>query len=140
MKLDPRGKIYSNFFAYEVLLRRNLMWCIYLFTPQETEIVVNSRLSSSVVNSLGSFFIPFPSYDKFKKPLNLFPPPDPTNYGKATYIVSSNLCLFTCSQATGFPWNPYPQWHITAKRVFLKFIPMFDVNFSNNISIPSLKN
>ena len=64
-------------------------------------------------------------------------PPDPTNYDKATYIVSSNLCPFTCSQATGFPWNPYPESNISAKSVFLKFIPMFDVNFSNNISIPS---
>ena len=43
IKIDPRGKIDLNFFAYEVLVRRNLMWCIYLFTPQEAEIVGNSR-------------------------------------------------------------------------------------------------
>ena len=43
MKIDPRGKIDSNFFAYEVLVRRNLMESIYLFTPQEAEIVGNSR-------------------------------------------------------------------------------------------------
>ena len=41
--------------VYEVwLVRRNLMQCIYLFTQQEAEIVGNSRLSSSVVNSFGS--------------------------------------------------------------------------------------
>ena len=34
---DPRGKINSNF-AYGVLVRRNLMLCIYLFTPQEAGI------------------------------------------------------------------------------------------------------
>ena len=59
-----------------------------------------------------------------KKPY-LIAPPGPTNYDKATYIVSSNLCLFTCPQATDFPWNSYPQRHISAKRVFLKFIPVF---------------
>ena len=52
IKIDPRGKIHSNFFAYEILLVRT----IYLFTPQEAEIVDNPRYSSSVVNSLGSFY------------------------------------------------------------------------------------
>ena len=43
IKIVPRrGKIDSNF-AYEVLVRTNLMQCIYLFTPQEAEIVGNSR-------------------------------------------------------------------------------------------------
>ena len=118
------------------------------FTPREVEIVGNSResIQSStpwVVFLWGPIKVPLvcgfsPSLRmiNLKKPY-LFAPPGPTNYDKATYIVSSNLCLFTCSQATGFPWNPYPQRHISAKRVFLKFIPMFDVNFSNNISIPS---
>ena len=81
IKIDPRGKIDSNFFVYEVLVRRNLMQCIYLSTPQEAKIVGNSRQSSSRVNSLGSSFMapykgssclwlfPFPSYDKFKKTL-----------------------------------------------------------------------
>ena len=40
--MDPRGKIDSNF-AYEVLVRTNLMQCIYLFAPQEAKIVGNSR-------------------------------------------------------------------------------------------------
>ena len=73
------------------------------------------------------WLFPFPPYDNFKKPLPLcFSRSHKyNNYDKATYIVSSNLCLFTCSQATGFPWNPYPQRHISAKRVFLKFIPLF---------------
>ena len=61
------------------------------------------------------------------------------NYDKATYIVSSNLCLFTCSQATGFPWNPYPQRHISAKGVSQIHPPVFGVNFSNNISIPQVR-
>ena len=59
-----------------------------------------------------------------KKPY-LIAPPGPTNYDKATYIVSSNLCLFAYPQVTGFPWNSYPHRHISAKRVFLKFIPVF---------------
>ena len=43
IKIDRRrGKIDSGF-AHEVLVRRNLMKCIYLFTPQETEKVGNSR-------------------------------------------------------------------------------------------------
>ena len=86
IKIDPRGKIDPNF-GYEVLVRRNLMQCIYLFTPQEAEIVGNSRQCSSVINSLGSFFMvphksssclwlfPFPLYDKFKKPLLLLQVP-----------------------------------------------------------------
>ena len=128
-------KYYYDSF-YEVwLVRRNLMQCIYLFTPQEAEIVVNSRQSSWSTPWV-VFLSPSLRMITLKNPY-FFPPADPTNYDKATYIVSSNLCLFTCSQATGFPWNPYPQRHISAKRVFLKFIPMFDVNFSNNISIPS---
>ena len=81
IKIGPRGKINSNFFAYEVLIRRNLIQYIYLLTPQETEIVVNSRQSSSLVNSLGSLLMaphksssclrlfPFPPYDKCKKHL-----------------------------------------------------------------------
>ena len=93
----------------------------------------NSRYCSSVVNSLGSFlwrpikvplvcgFSPSLRMINLKNPY-LFAPPGPTNYDKATYIVSSNHCLFTCPQATGFPWNLYPQRHISAKRVFLKFI------------------
>ena len=140
MKIDTRGKIGSNFFACEVLVRGNLMQFKYLFTPQEAEIIGNSRQSSSVVNSLGSFFYgapqkfllfvaflpspPLPRMINFKKPY-LFALPGHTNHEKATCIVSSNLCLFTCPQATGFPRNLYPQRHINAKRVFLKFIPVF---------------
>ena len=66
-----------------------------------------------MVNSLGSFFMaphksssclwlfPFPPYDNFKKPLPLcFSRSHKyNNYDKATYIVSSKLCLFTCPQA-----------------------------------------
>ena len=37
MEKDPRGKADLNF-AYEALVRRNLMQCIYFFTPQEAEI------------------------------------------------------------------------------------------------------
>ena len=41
-KCDPRGKIDSNF-AYEVLVRRKLIQFIYLFAPQEADVVGNSR-------------------------------------------------------------------------------------------------
>ena len=61
------------------------------------------------------------------------------NYGKATHIVSSNLCLFTCPQARDFPWNPYPQRHISAKSVSQIHIPVSSVNFSNNVSIPQVR-
>ena len=42
IKIDKRGKIDSNS-AYEILVRRNFIQCIYLFTPQKAEIVRNSR-------------------------------------------------------------------------------------------------
>ena len=85
------------------------MQCIYPFTPQEADIVGNSQMSSSEVNSMVSFFMvphksssclwlfPFPPYDNFNKPL----PPcssrsqKDNNYDMATYILYSNLCLFT---------------------------------------------
>ena len=50
-----------------------------------------------------------------------------SNYGKATYIVSSNLFLFACSQA--FHEIPGVS-HIHP--------PVFGVNFSNNLSIPQV--
>ena len=62
------------------------------------------------------------------------------NHDKATFIVSSNLCLFTCSQVTEFPWNPYPQRHISAKMgVSQIHPPVSGVNFSNNMSIPQVR-
>ena len=61
------------------------------------------------------------------------------NYEKATCIVSSNLCLFTCTQVTGFPGNPYPQRHISAKSVSQIHPSVSGVNFSNNISIPQVR-
>ena len=61
------------------------------------------------------------------------------NYGNATYIVNSNLYLFTCPQVTDFPWNPYLQRHINAKGVSQIQPPVFGVNFSNDISIPEVR-
>ena len=92
-----------------------------------------------MVNSFGSFFMvchqsscclwfpPFLPYDNFKKLLPLWSsgPTNITTMKRQAYIVSSNLCLFTCPQATGFPCNPYPQRYISAKKVFLKCIPLF---------------
>ena len=80
------------------LIKKSIMQCIYLFTPQEAEIVGNSTQSSSVVNSLGSFFmvpIKVPLVSGFSPSLRminlkhpyLFAPPGPTNYDKAKYIV-----------------------------------------------------
>ena len=43
IKIDRRREKIDSGFAHEVLVRRNLMKCIYLFTPQETEKVGNSR-------------------------------------------------------------------------------------------------
>ena len=62
-----------------------------------------------------------------------------SNFDKKTYIVSSNHCLFTCSQATGFPWNPYPQRYISAKGVSQIHLPVSGVNFSNDMSIPQVR-
>ena len=61
------------------------------------------------------------------------------NYEKATYIVSYNLCLFTCPQTIDFPWNLYPQRHISAKSVSQIHPPVSGVNFLNNISIPQVR-
>ena len=144
IKIDRRrGKIDSGF-AHEVLVRRNLMKCIYLFTPQETEKVGNSRQSSSVVNSQGKIFMashegssclwlfPFPPYDNFKKlrPLCSSRSNKYNNYDKATYILSSNLCIFTCPQAD--------QAYQCKNCVSQIHPPVSGVNFSNNISIPQV--
>ena len=118
------------------------MQCIYLFTQQEAEIVGNSRQGGSVVNSLGGVFIAphvnvkVPFVSGFSLSLrvitlkNLCLPLCSSrshkykNYDKGKYIASPNLCLFTCPQATGFPLNSYPQINISAKRGFVKFIPL----------------
>ena len=115
------------------------MQCVYPFTPQEAEIVGNSQMSSSEINSLGCLFMvphksssclwlfPFLPYDSFNKhqpPCSSRSQKD-NNYDMATYILYSNLCLFTPPQSTGFPWNPYPQRLIIGKREFLKYIPLF---------------
>ena len=105
--------IYIYIWIYVYMYIYILMYIYLLSTLQEAEIVGNSRQSSSMRNSLGSFlwrpikahpvwgFCPFPPYDNFKKPLPLgFSRSHKyNNYGKATCIVSSNLCLFTCPQA-----------------------------------------
>ena len=101
------------------------MQCIYIFTPQEAEIVGNSRQFSPVINSLGSFFMvphkcysclwlfPFPLYDNSKNP---FAPPGPTNYDKTTTFVYS-----LAPRSLALHEIPTHR-HISAKRVFLKFI------------------
>ena len=107
-----------------------------------------------MVNSLGIFFygarpinVPLvcgfsPSLRMINlKNLYLFAPPYPTNYYKATYIVSSNLCLFTCPQATGFPWLSLPTdtEAFSAKRCFSNSSPCLMLgNFSNNLPIPQV--
>ena len=99
-------------------------WVVLLWRPIKVPLVCGFSPSLRMIN--------------LKNPY-LFAPPGPTNYDKATYIVSSNLCLFTCSQATGFPWNPYPQRHISAKGVSQIHPPVSGVNFLNNISIPQVR-
>ena len=115
------------------------MQCIYLFTPQEAEIVGNSRQSSSVVNSLGSFLwcphkissclwlFPFPLYDIFKKPY-LFAPLGPTNITTMTRQHTQFPLTFVYSLALrplAFHKIPTHRGIFSAKRVFLKFIPLF---------------
>ena len=101
----------------------NSFWVVFLWCPIKVPLVCGFSPSLRMIN--------------LKNP-NLFAPSRPTNYDKGTYIVSSNLCLFTYPQATDFPCNPCPQKRISATSVFLKFIPVFLMlpNFSNDILIP----
>ena len=130
------------------------MQCIYIFTPQEAEIVGNSRQCSSVINSLGSFFMvphksssclwlfPFPLYDNFKNSY-LFASPGPTNIATMTRQHTQFPLTFVYSIA------PRPQtFHeIPTHRDILVHVigvsqihpPVSSVNFSNNISIPQVR-
>ena len=110
--------------------------------------VGNSRQSSSVVNFLGSFFwrpikcLLVCDFSPFLYLINDTPylfPRKYNNYAKATCIVSSNLCLFTCPWVTGFPSNPQSQRHISVKGVSQIHHPVSGVNFSNNILIPRVR-
>ena len=117
------------------------MQCIYLFTPQEAEIVGNSRQSSSVVNSLGSFFMaphksssclwlfPFPLYDKFKKPLLLLQVPQIMTRQQP---LSIHLPPGHWLSMKSLPTEAYQ----CKKGVSQIHPPVSGVNFSNNISIP----
>ena len=127
------------------------MQCIYPFTPQEADIVGNSQMSSSEVNSMVSFFMvphksssclwlfPFPPYDNFNKPL----PPCPSrshknnNYGVATYILYSNLCLFTSPPVHWLSLKFLPTEAYYCKRgVYQIHTPVSGDSLSNNISKP----
>ena len=115
------------------------MQCIYIFTTKEAEIVGNSRQSSSVANSVGSFLMvphksssclwlfPFPPYDNFKDPTSLF-------------LQVPQIQLTMTRQHTQFPLTfvyslaPRPQTlheiptlhrDIIVQRAFLKFITLF---------------
>ena len=73
------------------------------------------------------------------------------NYDKATYIVFSTPSLFSCSQATGFAWNPHPRYQEhsakgvsnfkceISKGVFQIYPNVSGVNFSNNISVSQVR-
>ena len=146
-----RGKIDSNF-AYEVLVRRNFMQCIYLFTPEEAEIVGNTRQSSSVVNSLVSFFLwrpmNIPFVCGFSPSLHMITLKNPqlplcfsgshkyNKYDKATYTVSSN---FVHSLAPRLSMKSLlTEDHQCTKGVSQIHPPVSGVNFSDNISIGTL--
>ena len=122
IKTDARGRIDLNF-AFEALVRRNLPyieyisfytargwnrwvipdrvvqwstpWEAFLWRPIKVPFVCGFSPSLCMITLNPQPFCSFSSH-KYN------------NYDKATYIVSSNLCLFTYPQATGFPWNPYP--------------------------------
>ena len=123
------SKLFSYDYDYEVLVRRNLTQCIYLFTIEETE-TGDSRQSCSVVNSLGSFSCCGLSSSLRMIILNPLPlcssrTHKHNNYDKATYTVSSILCLFTCPRPQAFHEIPTRRGILVQKRVFLKFIPLF---------------
>ena len=63
-------------------------WVVFLWRPIKVPLVCGFTPSLRMIN--------------LKNPY-IFAPPGPTNYDKATYIVSSNIRLFTCPQAIGFP-------------------------------------
>ena len=104
-----------------------LLWCLSSYSGSGR----NQKFGSTC--GVLAMAFPLASVDKLKKTSYLFAPPSPTNYDKAIYIVSSNLCLFTCTPGYWLSMKSLPtERHISAKRVFLKFILVFLVNFSNN--------
>ena len=123
------------------------MQCIYLFTPQEAEIVDNSRQSCSVVNSLGSFFMAL--HKRFScfgfslsllmitlKSPNLFVSPGPTNITTMTRQHKQFPLTFVCSLAPTLSMKSLPTEAYQCKKgVFQNHLPVSGVNFSNNISI-----
>ena len=127
---------------------------MYIFTPQEAGIVGNSRESIQLSTACVVFLwrpIKIPLVCGFFPPLLMITLKNPlplcssrshkyNNYDKTTHILSSNLRLFTCSQATGFPWNLYPQRHRYYGKEGVSQIhpPVSGVNFSNNISVPQV--
>ena len=92
-----------------------------------------------MVNSLGSFLwcpIKGPlvcGFSPFLHMITLNPLPlcssrshKYNNYEKATYIVSSNLCLFTCTQPRSQAFHEIPIHRGKfVQRMFLKFIHLF---------------
>ena len=125
------------------------MQCIYLFTPQEAEIVGNSRQSSSVVNSLGSFFM---APHKSSSCLWLFPFPPYDDFKNLSVCSSRSLKMTTMTrQHTQFPLTfvyslaPRPLAfyesliHRDKKGVSQIHSPVSGVNFSNNTSIPQVR-
>ena len=115
------------------------MQCIYLFTPQEAEIGRYFQIEQFSGQLPGQFSYGVPC-TKVSLVFGLSPSlcmitlsPLPlcssrshkyNNYDKGTYIIFSNLCLFTCPQAIDFYEIPTHKG-ILVQRVFVKFIPLF---------------
>ena len=102
-------------------------WVVFLWCPMH--------------KSFSCFWtFPFPVYDNFiPLPLCSSRSHKYINYDKGTYIIVSNLCLFTCPPSHRRSWNPYPQRHISAKGFCQIHSPVSGVHFSNNISIPQVR-
>ena len=120
------------------------------FTLQQAEIVGNYRQCSSVVNSLGSFFMvpykssclwlfPFPPYDKFKKPLatSLFP-------HVPQFMTSQNTqfpltFVYSLAQGHWVSMKSLPTEKYWFKNGVFQIHPrVSDFNFPNNISVPQV--
>ena len=126
-------------FSYEVIL-----YSAYIFLHHKRlKQTGNSRQSSSVVNSLGSFLMaphksysclwlfPFPPYDNFKHPSYLFAVPGPTNITTMTRQYTQFPLTFVYLLASRpqhtFHEIPTHRGISIVQRVFLKFISLFMV-------------
>ena len=129
------------------------MQCIYLFTSREDGIVGNSRQNSSVVNSLGSFFMAphkislvcgfFSSLRMItvKNPYLFAPPANTNTTTMARHHTQFPLTFVNSLTPRPLAFHEIPTHRdiLVQKGRFSYSSPCFSgVNFSNNISIPQV--